>query len=556
MPFNFGKQTFYLILICVAFGPGAAWPVDETVEVNTGGLGVPGEQQSPETPDDGPVDPLKVVRPPSEFVEIPLTPALPQAEIVVPEDAEEVEAHAASCLEILKYLGDTSAVEGPILTLEDAIQLALANNPQLVTLALEVDARLAQVLQARLKPSPELDISLSEFLGMNERRHFRRSVSEVTYSKTVERLEKRLARMRVARLGGDVARWDYEAAIRDIQQAVARAYVDVLVAQENVRVQRQLFNLAEGLRGAVALRFEAGTVSELELSRLEIEVTNARISVEQAESQLDAARKRLSALWGDLTPDFEAVAGSIADTPVPPATESLIAFLPDNPFLARFAAEALERQARLELALAESRPDYTIRGGVQGFADSGEMALTVGITIPTQRSGRNPGDIREAEIRLEQIESQRGATHLQLQAQLVDAVERLRAAYNRAQSLCDEVIPAAIDNLDRTGVGYRYGKFSYLDVLESERTLVEAVASYVEALAEYQAARVDIERIIGRPLPQTPAEVVIDAEGELEVEVGAESVEAAEGITNSAGELETSSTDEGNEIEVLEDGNG
>jgi hypothetical protein len=73
-------------------------------------------------------------------------------------------------------------------------------------------------------------------------------------------------------------------------------------------------------------------------------------------------------------------------------------------------------------------------------------------------------------------------------------------AYERSRSLCDEVIPAAVDNVDRTVVGYRYGKFSYLDVLESERTLVNAVAGYVDALAEYQSARVDVERLIGQPL--------------------------------------------------------
>jgi cobalt-zinc-cadmium efflux system outer membrane protein len=459
---------------------------------------------------------------------------LPQAEIG-PEELAAVEAQAETCLAILDYLGDTADVEGQVLTLDEAMELALANNPELVALTLEIDAQLAGVLQARIKPSPELDISLSEFLGMNERRYFRRSVSEVTYSRTVERLEKRLARMRVARAGSEVARWDYEVALRNIQHAVARAYVEVLAAQENARVQGLLLNLAEGLRGAVALRFEAGTVSELELSRLDIEVSNARIDREQSLSELDAARKRLSALWGDLTPDFEAVAGRIDSSVAAPEIEELLAFIPDNPFLARYASEALQRQSRLELALAESRSDYTVRGGVQGFGDSGEMALTLGITIPTKGSGLNPGEVREAELRLEQIESQREATYLQLQTQLVDAVTRLRTAQRRAVALCEEVIPAAIDNLNRTTIGYRYGKFSYLDVLESERTLVESVGSYIETLALYQLARVDVERIIGRPLPAETAEAHVEtientksaeqAETNLEVESDSQEVE-------------------------------
>jgi cobalt-zinc-cadmium efflux system outer membrane protein len=469
---------------------------------------------------------------------------------LLPEIDDEVgmALDATSSLDILSKLGDTSQVEGKVITFGEALGLALADNPQLIALALEIDARLAQVMQAQLKPSPELEISLSEFLGMNQRRMFRHSVSEVTYSKVVERMDKRIARMRVARVGGDTARWDYEAAVRDIQQAVARAYIEVLVAQEDLRVQRQLLILAEGLRGAVALRQEAGTVSELELSRVDLEVANARINVQQVESDLIAARKRLSAQWGDLTPDFEAVAGCIADTPLPPEAEGLLRLLPDNPYLARFAAESVERQARLELALAEARPDYTVRGGVQGFGDSGEMALTLGISIPTQRKGLNKGNIREAEVRVEQIESQRAATRLQLQAQLVDAVESLRVAYERAQLLSTDVIPAARDNVDRTVVGYRYGKFTYLDVIESERTLVQAVAAYVDALSDYQGARVDVERLIGRPLaevtrrgavgPPPPGDAVDD---------GTEAMESLVYEAEPKAELKPA---------ILEDGNG
>jgi outer membrane protein TolC len=93
-----------------------------------------------------------------------------------------------------------------------------------------------------LKPSPEIDLSLSEFLGMNQRRWFSQSVSELTYSKVVERLEKRLARARLARTSSELAQWDYESELRDIQYAVARAYVEVLVAQERVKVEHRLLD--------------------------------------------------------------------------------------------------------------------------------------------------------------------------------------------------------------------------------------------------------------------------------------------------------------------------
>ncbi|MDQ3022918.1 MAG: TolC family protein [bacterium] len=518
-----------------------AFAETQTVDVPTSGLSIPGGTSESDKDAGGEVDPLKVLPQDEGFVEIPVATApLSSTSPDIQVDGDRIQQQISSSLSMLDYLGDTSDVEGRVLTLDEATERALENNPELISLALEVDAQLARILQARVKPSPEIGISLSEFLGMNDRRGVRHSVSELTYSKVVEKLDKRLARARVARLSGEVARWDYEAALRNIHYAVARAYVEVLVAQELMKVNLQLFQLTEGVRGAVALRYEAGTVSELELSRLDIELENARISFEQSEAGFDAARKRLAALWGDTVPDFAAVAGNISGTQRPLDTLDVEGLLPDNPVLARFASETLARQATLQLALAEGHPDYTVTGGVQGFGDTGEMALTVGISVPTKKRGLNPGDVREAEIRVEQLESLREAARLRLQAQLVDALARLRAAYMRSQSLRDKIVPAALDNLDRTIIGYRYGKFSYLDVLESERTLVEAVGAYVDALAEYQLARVDIERVIGRPLPLSEPEVTAEPNSEEtnDTAVEGELVEAEiEDLHDSQGEV-------------------
>ncbi|MBC8427083.1 MAG: TolC family protein, partial [Deltaproteobacteria bacterium] len=46
--------------------------------------------------------------------------------------------------------------------------------------------------------------------------------------------------------------------------------------------------------------------------------------------------------------------------------------------------------------------------------------------------------------------------------------------------------------------GYRQGKFRYLDVLDAQRTLFDAQAKYIEALANYHEASVEVERLIGQ----------------------------------------------------------
>ncbi|POM16119.1 Cobalt-zinc-cadmium resistance protein CzcC [Burkholderia cepacia] len=48
--------------------------------------------------------------------------------------------------------------------------------------------------------------------------------------------------------------------------------------------------------------------------------------------------------------------------------------------------------------------------------------------------------------------------------------------------------------------GYELGKFSFLDVLDAQRTLFQGQSQYVRALADAHTARADIGRLVGTPL--------------------------------------------------------
>jgi len=51
--------------------------------------------------------------------------------------------------------------------------------------------------------------------------------------------------------------------------------------------------------------------------------------------------------------------------------------------------------------------------------------------------------------------------------------------------------------VDTATRGFEMGKFAFLDVLDAQRTLIEARALYLEALAQATDARAQVERIYG-----------------------------------------------------------
>ena len=66
-------------------------------------------------------------------------------------------------------------------------------------------------------------------------------------------------------------------------------------------------------------------------------------------------------------------------------------------------------------------------------------------------------------------------------------------------------------------IGYNEGKFSFLDVIDAQRTLFDARSILLDSVAEYALARVDLERLIGRGMDVRethPKKPVISDQGE------------------------------------------
>jgi outer membrane protein, heavy metal efflux system len=76
----------------------------------------------------------------------------------------------------------------------------------------------------------------------------------------------------------------------------------------------------------------------------------------------------------------------------------------------------------------------------------------------------------------------------------------LAAAHIEVTTLKTQILPGAQSAFDAASTGYRLGKFGFLDVLDAQRTLFEAKAQYLRALASYHQALAEVERLIGEPV--------------------------------------------------------
>ncbi|HPD14831.1 MAG TPA: TolC family protein [Planctomycetota bacterium] len=399
--------------------------------------------------------------------------------------------------------------KGP-LTLREALALALLHSPELAESAWDIRMAEARVLQAGLGPNPELGFDSEGFGGTRDKKGFGNAEGSLSLAYTIELGGKRLKRVRAAEAEGRLAAWDYETKRLDVLTATAKAFIALVAAQEQVALAEELVALAESILRNVAERVKAGKVSPLEEHKAKGELASARIAREQARHRVAAARRRLATFWGGAEPAFERAVGDLAAAAPPPPETSLAGLLAQNPDLERWADEAAQRRAALELEKANRWPDLNLSPGLGYFGESGAFAWLFGWALPLTVRNRNQGAILEATHSVAKAAEMRRAAEAKARAELAEAYSELAAAFEEIRGIRAEVLPAAQAAYDAASAGFREGKFPFLDVLDAQRTLFDARGNLLTALAEYHKALADVERLIGQsvplsPVPQPPA---------------------------------------------------
>ena len=399
---------------------------------------------------------------------------------------------------------------GDTITLQESLALALANNPRLQSFSWEVRAQEARALQAGLWPNPVLGTETEELSTEEPIDDFVDAEQLVQVSQPIELWGRPGKRRDVAEKDRALAGWDYEAARLNVVSQTTRAFVGLVAAEERVRLAQELVRLSEEVFQTVSRQVKIGEVSPVEKERARVPLSQARIRLRQAVEARKSARTTLAGQWGRSdTTAFTAVDGTFGPVDPVPSFDAVKAVLDRNPALARQSDEIGRAEAVLSLEKRDRFPVPSLTAGWQRFGGrtgSDRTAFKAGLALPLPLFDRNQGAVQRARYRLQQARRQRESARVRLDTTLSRAHSSLVSAQNEAQTIADETLPAARSAFESVRQGYRQGKFSYLDVLDAQRTLFDVRRQEVRALSAYYQRRADVEQLIATPLAEVSNE--------------------------------------------------
>ncbi len=385
------------------------------------------------------------------------------------------------------------------LTLDAAIRLALADNPEICVLAADIASARGEVTTARTWQNPEVSVSpgfktvrepsATEFHG------------DFGLEQTFEWPGKRALRRAVAEKNVAVRQLALAGFGSQLAIQVRRAFYTLLATREVVALREQRLALARSFVDAAKKKVEGGFAPEFEATKAEVEVVVARKSLREAQAQQDAARVTLNALMGRKPTEPLTVAGALDDTiKLPDQSTLLEQALARNPAVKIQETEAERTGLSLQSVRKSRLPDFKVGPSLEYTRD--EQVVGFGVSLPLPFWDKKKGEIATATAEQKKALAELDKLRREILRDVTTASQNLTAA---RESLAFHT-PALHDKLkaalDAAAQSYSEGRTPLLLYLESQRTYFDTQADYFETLQKQFETQAELESAIGVPLDQ------------------------------------------------------
>jgi cobalt-zinc-cadmium efflux system outer membrane protein len=386
------------------------------------------------------------------------------------------------------------------LTVEKAVEIALAANPDVLAARIELDAARGRTLQLRTRPEPQIAAGVegAPLPGAG------REDAETEFSLGIEQVfefpGKRSLRAEIGLLGESLAEAELARVRLIVTARVKRAYWQAVFARDSVRALEKSLGRLELLLSDLQAKYSSGTAAYADVLRARAEKARLRNQIIGQEKERRGAALELNELLARPAAEPVELLSAMTFAPLAADPEQIWEKARSTRPSLRLASLGKERAAAaVKLARLERRPDF-LAGFSLPSTRTNAWGLSLGLTLPFLRPGRARGQALEAAAGAETA----GLNDVSRARRIRSAVEN---AYSSAKAAEEQVLvfeQGLLRDLDdelRIQLEYfRYGRADAYSILDLHRTYVLAELEHLRAILLFNQALADLE-VAGEELP-------------------------------------------------------
>ena len=395
---------------------------------------------------------------------------------------------------VLSLLAGSSgyAEETKLLSLEEAIETALENNPGITVSNADIEISKALVRNSKAPYYPEIKSRIIvPFIGRESGFFLDQMIWD--FGRTSNRVKSSKAQLKSSK-------YNKETAKDDIVLNTITSYYTVL-SQKHLRgaYEKKVIEFGKRLDRAEGF-LKAGRVSQIDVTKAEVSLGNARLELIAAENDLEVAKLNLMAamgIEGDF--NFELVDSVKYSTEELNLEDSIDKALESRPEIKSLQA----REAAMKANLAATKKEfYPLIFGRTAYRFEGKGAETpgfiagIGLQFPIFEGFSRFAEVQDARANLTRVSAEIEKARVDIMSE----VKQLHLELNLAEEnieVTEKTRNSTQESLMLARERYRLDRASEVELAEAESLYASTNATYMQALYNFNITAARLERAIG-----------------------------------------------------------
>ena len=406
---------------------------------------------------------------------------------------------------ILIPVSSSAQSEKPRLNVDQLVEEALQNNPEILAAKQKWEVFKEKVPQARALPDPMFGFGIINLPTNFRFRDEDMTMKEISVSQMVPFYGKR-------RLMGEMAEKESEAVFNEIQEKANRiikevksAYYDLshvyratVVVERNKRILEDFAKIAEA-------RYSVGEGIQQDVLKSHIEVSKMVDELIMLDQRKRALEAKLNALLNRSSETPMGKPEELIFKKLPYSIEELKKMaLEMNPILKGMKKMIEAKEKAHALAKREYYPDFGVRFAYGQRNNGPEMKrrdmLTgmVEMNIPIFYNSKQNHKVAEAKADILSTEAQYQAMKNEILFMITDMAAMIQRVERQLDLYKTGIIPQANLQINSAMSAYRVNKADFMTLLDSQMTIYKYELEYHQALTEYEKNVASLEAAVGK----------------------------------------------------------
>ena len=420
--------------------------------------------------------------------------------------------------------GIVSGLAQTKLTLEQALEIALSENPTIKIADQEIEIKRYAKQGTYAKLYPQIDATAT-YQRVIEKQTMSMSLGGQTQtirvgsdnsfnggiSAAMPVINAQLwSSLKVSALDVELAVEKARSSRQDMVEQVTKAYYSILLAKESLAVYKSVYNNAVENNKNVKMRYDVGSVSEYDLIRSNVSVQNAEPNVFEAENSVMLSLWQLKALLGlDLQMEID-VEGSLMDykSAMDEAYSLSQLDLTDNSTMKQFELQEQMLDKALKITKLANVPTLSINAAYlyTALGNDGKFGQKeawnpysyagVQLNIPIFAGMSRRSATSKARLDLSNLQLQRENTERQLRVAMIQSLNSMQTSVKQFNS-ADATVTQAQRGYEISVKRYEIGKGTLVEIDNSQLALTQAELSRNSSIYNFLTSKIALDKILG-----------------------------------------------------------